>query len=169
MAKRTVATPTGHEWTVRRLWAPRFRGETITGRVWRRLRGTGRRTGSGLADAASNPGCGADLFDELAIVIGVVVVVLVIAFVVVPLLVVVVDLLLLLLLTVLGLVARVVFRRPWVVEALGPDDLCLTWRIVGWRASGEAVDFIADALAHGAPPPPGHEVSSRPGKTAPRA
>ena len=167
MAKRTVVTPAGQEWRVRRLWAPRFRGETITGRVWRRLRSTGRRTGGGL-DVASNPGCGADLFDELAIVIGLVAVVLFVVFVAVPLLVVVVDLLLLVLLTGLGLVARVVFRRPWVVEALGPDDLRLTWRIVGWRTSGEAVDFIADALAHGAPPPPGHEVSPRPGGSAPR-
>jgi hypothetical protein len=168
MAKRTVTTLTGDEWTVRRLWAPRFRGETLTGRAWRRIRATGRRTGDGL-DVASNPGCGADLFDELAIVIGVVVVVLFVAFVAVPLLVALLDLLVLILLTGLGLVARVVFRRPWVVEALGPGDLRLTWRIVGWGTSGEAVDYIADALAHGAPPPPGHEVSRRPGAASPGA
>lgn len=163
-----MTTPAGDEWRVRRLWAPRFRGETLTGRAWRRMRRTGRRTGDGL-DVASSPGCGADLFDELAIVIGIVVVVLFVVFVAVPLLVALLDLLLLLLLTGLGLVGRVVFRRPWVVEALGPDQHRLTWRIVGWGASGEAVDYIADALAHGAPPPPGHEASPRPGTAAPGA
>jgi hypothetical protein len=161
MAKRTVTTPAGDQWTVRRLWAPRFRGETLTGRAWRRIRRTGRRTGDGL-DVASSPGCGLDLVDELAIVIGAIVVVLFVAFVAVPLLVALVDLLLLMLLTGLGLVGRVAFRRPWVVEAVGPSDLRLTWRIVGWQTSAESVDFIADALAHGAPPPPGHEVARRP-------
>lgn len=156
-----MTTPGGDLWQVRRLWAPRLRGETLWGRAWRRIRRTGRRTGE-FADAG-NPGCAGDLLDELAIVLAVIAVVLFVVFVGVPLLVALLDLLLLVLLTVLGVVGRVVFRRPWVIEAVGPDTMRRTWRIVGWRASHEAVDFIADALAHGAPPPPGHEVSPRPG------
>jgi len=62
-----------------------------------------------------------------------------------------------------GLGARVLFRRPWVVEATGPDPLRRTWRIVGWRASGEKVDEIAGLLAHGHPLPAGYEVNQRPG------
>ncbi len=71
------------------------------------------------------------------------------------------DVVVVVLLTVLGIVARVLFRRPWVVEATSGDEMRRTWRIVGWRASHEAVDSIAGTLAHGHPPPPGYEVSAR--------
>jgi hypothetical protein len=165
MARRTVTTPGGDRWTVRRLWAPRLRGETLWARAWRRIRGSWRRTGE-FADAG-DPGCAVDLVEELALVLAVIAVVLFVVFVGVPLLVALIDLLLLVLLTVLGIVARVVFRRPWVIEAVGPDTMRRTWRVVGWRASREAVDDIGTALAHGAPPPPGHEVSHRPGAGAP--
>ena len=160
MAKRTEITPSGDLWRVRRLWAPRWRGETFTSRAWGRLRRSGRRTGH-MADVPS-PGCAADLVDELAIAVGVILVVLFVVFVGVPLLLAVIDLLALMLLTALGVVARVVFRRPWMVEAVGPDEVRRTWRIVGWRASREAVDSIADGLAHGAPPPRGHEAAPPP-------
>jgi hypothetical protein len=36
------------------------------------------------------------------------------------------------------------------------------WRVVGWRASGEMVDVAADALASGAPVPPGFETPDAP-------
>jgi hypothetical protein len=157
---RTVTTPSGETWRVRRLWAPRLRGESLLGRAWRRARGAVRR--GDLSDVP-DAGCAVDLADELAIVVVAVVAVLVLVFFVVPLLVALIDLVILVVLTLLGIVARVLFRRPWVVEATAPDRSRLRWRIVGWRASREAVDEIADALAHGHRPPPGHEPSPRPG------
>jgi hypothetical protein len=68
-----------------------------------------------------------------------------------------VDLALLVLLTVLGIAARVVPRRPWVVEADASDGRQVLWRVVGWRDSGELADAAADALAHGISLPPGSE------------
>jgi hypothetical protein len=159
MTRRQVTTPSGEAWVVRRLWSPRLQGEHPWSRFRRRARGTGRRAGE-LADA--DPGC-LDLGDLVAAVV-IVAVVLLAVFVVVPLLVAVVDLLLILVLTVLGLAARVVFRRPWVVEATRRGEAIRhTWRVVGWRASGERVDEVAGALAHGLPLPPDGVASGRPG------
>ena len=76
----------------------------------------------------------------------------------VPLLLAILDLLLLALLTALGIAARIVFRRPWIVEADGPTGHRVRWRVVGWRASGATVDAAAEALAHGAAVPPGYET-----------
>jgi len=161
MAKRTVTTPSGEVWQVRRLWAPRLKGERVWSRVRRRTRRVGRRSGE-LADAP-DPGCAGDLLDDLAIAAVVVLVVLFVVLVGIPLLVALLDLVVIALLTLLGVVARVVFRRPWVIEATDGGATRRTWRIAGWRASREAVDHIAGALAHGHPPPTGYEMSNRPG------
>lgn len=163
MAKRTVTTPAGEPWQVRRLWAPRLQGESLWARLRRRMRVVRRRS---EAMDVPDPGCAVDALDELIFVVVLVAVVLFVVLVGFPLLVALLDVLLVALLTVLGVVGRVVFRRPWVVEATGPDELRRTWRVVGWRASREAVDFVADALAHGHPPPPGHEVARRVGAPA---
>ena len=165
MAKRTVTTPSGEVWQVRRLWAPRLKGERLWTRLRRRVRGVGRRTGQ-VADVP-DPGCASDLLDDIAIVAIVVLVVLFVVFVGIPLLVALFDLLLVALLTLLGIVARVVFRRPWIVEATGSGPARHTWRIRGWRASSEAVEHIADSLAHGHAPPSGDEMSNRPGTSPP--
>lgn len=171
MAGRTVTTPTGDEWRVWRVWAPRLGGETLLARLRRRTR-IGRSLARGAGEAG-DPGCILDAFDELFFVLVVVLAVGVLVLVGVPLLLAVVDLVFLLLVTVLGLAARVLFRRPWVVEArsstpLAPDPGAArpsdapvpaarrhTWRVVGWRASGEHVDHVANALAHGNTLPPG--------------
>jgi len=156
---RTVTTPSGETWRVRRLWVPRMRGETLWSRVKRRIRRS--RRVSEWSDLGE--GCVFDL-DDLLILVALVVALVVLVFLVVPLLLVVVDLLFLLLLLLLGVAARIVFRRPWVVEATDSGPLRHTWRIVGWRASGEKVDEIANLLAHGHPLPPGVEVTTRPGR-----
>lgn len=163
MGKRSVTTPSGEVWQVRRVWAPGLRGERLWSRLRRRTKG-GRQGSSELGDLAES-GCGPDLLDDLVIVVAIGAVVLFLAVFGLPLLFALLDVAVIALLTVLGIVARVLFRRPWVVEATGGDRLRRTWRVVGWRASREAVDDIADALAHGHPPPPGHEVSPRPGVT----
>jgi hypothetical protein len=155
---RTVTTPAGETWRVRRLWVPRMRGETLWSRLRRRIK-RARRV-SDWADVGD--GCFVDL-DDLVIVVVVVVVVVLLVFLVVPLLLVLLDVLVLVLLLVLGVAARIAFRRPWVVEATDDGPLRHTWRIVGWRASGEKVEEIAGLLAHGHPLPAGYEDSQRPG------
>jgi hypothetical protein len=39
-----------------------------------------------------------------------------------------------------------------------------TWRIVGWRASGDMVDAVANALTHGNSLPPGSPMSPPPSR-----
>jgi hypothetical protein len=93
------------------------------------------------------------LFDELAwVLLAVVVLILVVVFVV-PLVIAIVDVVVLLLLAGLGMVGRVVFRRPWTVEARAGDGTVLTWPVVGWRASGERCAEVAELLASGVIPP----------------
>lgn len=157
---RTVTTPAGDVWRVRRLWAPRLQGESLLARAWRRM-GRARRVGRGIGE--SDPGCFMDFSDGLVVGLLVIAAVLLLIFFVIPLLAALVDVVILVVLTLLGIVARVLFRRPWVIEATTPARPRHTWRVIGWRASGEAVDDIADALAHGHPPPAGYELSPRPG------
>jgi hypothetical protein len=65
------------------------------------------------------------------------------------------------LLALLGIAGRMLFRRPWTVEALSEAGDRHRWRVVGLRASREHAADVANALAHGNPLP-GGEVSSRP-------
>jgi hypothetical protein len=153
---RVVQAPDGLRWEVRRRWATRLGNETLWGRFRRRIRGTGSR-GRALLDGADvADGC---VFDDLlvgvAVAIAVILVVVLLVFVMIPLLVALVDLLILLLLGLLGLFGRIVFRRPWTVEARGDDDTVRRWKVVGWRASAERRDEIAALLAAGITPPGG--------------
>ncbi|MGH9189935.1 MAG: hypothetical protein ACRD0Q_07890 [Acidimicrobiales bacterium] len=78
----------------------------------------------------------------------------VVVYVALPLLLVVVDIGLVVFLAIVGLVARLVLRRPWTVEAIADDGSRLVWRVVGWRASGDQVAGVSAALAAGQRPPP---------------
>lgn len=147
----TITGPDGRQWTVRRRLAPRLGAETVFGRARRRVGSVINRTTNGL-DVAD--GCLAFDLDAIVVVLLVLVALLLLIFVVIPLLVVIVDLVILLLLALLGIVARVVFRRPWVLEAASSDGRRHQWRVVGWRRSGEQCRHIAQMLAAGIVPPP---------------
>lgn len=75
-------------------------------------------------------------------------------YVVVPLLVALVDLLILILVALLGALTRVLFRRPWTVEARAADGTTQHWRVTGWRASHERCIEIAQRLQAGIEPDP---------------
>jgi hypothetical protein len=45
--------------------------------------------------------------------------------------------------------ARLLFRRPWVVEAASDTRERRRWRVVGWRASRELLANVANASPHG--------------------
>lgn len=98
-------------------------------------------------------GCRSEI-DVVAIALLVVVLVLVALVVVLPLVFVVVDLAILVVLALVGLVAKMVFRRPWVVEAVTDRGKRHEWRVVGWRRSGERCQEIAQSLEAGVIPPP---------------
>jgi hypothetical protein len=75
-----------------------------------------------------------------------------------PALVFVLDLLLVLALAAAGVATRVLFQRPWVVGAVATDASTdgsaagRGWSVVGWRASGAAIEVVAAALASGREP-----------------
>jgi hypothetical protein len=79
----------------------------------------------------------------------VVVVVLFLAWLVIlPVAILLLDIAFLMLIAVAGIATRMLFKRPWIIEATtsGEHHRCA---IVGWRASQRAVDQIARALERG--------------------
>lgn len=153
----------GRTWTVRRRWVPRLGPETLWARVRRRVRQTVRRTSD------LDPGTGCLDFGGLDDVLVALVLLIVLAaavFVVIPLLVALLDVLLVVLLSLLGVVARIAFRRPWTIEAVASDDTRLAWHVVGWKQSGALVRDLADRLRVGVPlPEPGAWSQAPPGAT----
>ncbi|HEX2040128.1 MAG TPA: hypothetical protein VHF47_10400 [Acidimicrobiales bacterium] len=137
----TVSSPDGNRWYVRRVWLP-WRPR------WRRPRADS--TDLNLVDPS---GCLDDTVGAVvAIVAGVVLAVLFVIFVV-PVLITLFEVALVLLLAAAGAMARIVLRRPWVVEATpATGSGCFRWKVVGWRRSGEVVDEVARRLAAGERP-----------------
>ena len=143
---------TGRTWAVRRRWVARFRGrspwERLTGRVRRMAKETVRSTGEGAGAADAEWGWVLIVF---AVAIVAVIVVL-------PLFLALVEVVALLVVAGVALLARILLRRPWVVEARAGDGEVLRWRVVGWRASGAKVLEVADDLAAGVVPPDAERV-----------
>jgi hypothetical protein len=104
-----------------------------------------RRRAADLGDVA-DPGCAGDVVDGLVAFVVIVAVVLFLIFVGIPFLVALGELVLIVVLAVAGVVGRVLFRRPWMVDAVDPAGAHHAWSVVGFRASGVARRFIADRV-----------------------
>jgi hypothetical protein len=66
---------------------------------------------------------------------------------VIPALIFVVELALVLVAVGLGVLGRVLFRRPWTVEArVDGTSQGGEWKVTGWRASGQVLNSIAEQL-----------------------
>jgi hypothetical protein len=131
---RSVVAPDGSRWRVRRLWLPRLR----------------RRPRLGSLDHVDGALIGSGTDDLAGLVLGALAVV-----VVAVLGLFVLSYLLLLLEAVvlpLVLVAKIVLHRPFTVQATDEHGDRRTWPVVGWRASGEAVDEAARAIEQGRDP-----------------
>lgn len=99
--------------------------------------------------AGADAGCLEVIGEVLLAALGVLLVIAVMIFILVPVLVAIAELVVVALLALLGLAGRLVFRRPWTVEARAGDGSCLAWRVVGWRASGEHGAWVAELLGSG--------------------
>jgi hypothetical protein len=154
MAER-VAGPDGRSWVVMRRWVPRLPGETLWGRFRSRFGRGSRRTRKwdGVGDVANLAAEGADGLGGVFAVIGLVLAAVVLVLLVLPLLIALVEVLVLVLLALVAIGARILFRRPWTVEAVASDETILEWRIVGWRASAEHARTVAGLIAAGMEPP----------------
>ena len=153
-----VTTPAGI-WNVRRRWAPRHLGQqTIWARFLDRSRRVRRRTAD-LGDIA-DPGCAPDIAGGIVVVLLIIALLLFLIFVGIPLLIALGELLFIVVLAVVGVVGRVLFRRPWTVDAIDPAGTRHAWSVVGWRSSRDARRFIADRIAAAGSVPTDDEVSA---------
>lgn len=75
----------------------------------------------------------------------------------IPLLLFGVELIILGALLAAGVIGRIMFRRPWVIEARCHDPLAhgrrLEWQVIGWRKSRGLIDRVRSDLAAGREPP----------------
>lgn len=148
-----VRSPDGRQWKIRRRWVPRLGTERILSKVRHQVP-TKEKSGSDGAGVDTRDWMPFAQIDVVAIALLVLVVVLVALLIVVPVLFVVLDLAILAVLAVAGIVAKVLFRRPWVVEAVTDRGKRHEWRVAGWRRSGERCLEIARSLEAGVIPPP---------------
>lgn len=146
-------------WHVRRRWAPRHLGsQTIWARFLQRSRKVRRRTAE-LGDLP-DPGCAPDIAEGILVFILLVVVILFLIFIGIPLLIALGELIFIVLLALAGVAARVLFRRPWTIDAMSPSGAHCDWSIVGWKASGKARQFISERIASTRTVPTKEEVSA---------
>jgi hypothetical protein len=142
---RRVTAPDGREWKVGRQWLPaRMR--------IRRDEGDGPGDGDGILDTMGDFLGMDDAGAGILVGFAVLALSALLFAVVFPVIALTLELIILLALFMAGIVGRVVFHRPWHVLAR-TDGASYRWPVRGWRASGERVDAVADALAGGSLPP----------------
>lgn len=137
MGSTRARDPQGGEWVVRRKW------------MHRRLKWRGKRGAGDLLDGAELAGLAGDLPIVGVFLVAVALVLLAIAAVmfIVPAVIFVVELLIVVLIVGIGLTGRVLFGRPWTVEAKQlATGSAYEWKVTGWRASRNLVATIADQL-----------------------
>jgi hypothetical protein len=159
--------PNGVEWSVRVVWQPRWRS------LWRRFRAWRKRhddpdvdvaevasSGRGLPGGGGGHGFLDNVGDDFWIVVAVVAFALfaVLAWwVLIPVLLLFLDTIIVAILLAAAIPLRVLFRRPWTVEATLPGERApagFAVEVVGWRAARAARDEIADRVRAGLPPAP---------------
>jgi hypothetical protein len=137
-----VTAPKGVQWKVRVVWRPRWRSLERRFDEWReKSRGYGTPPFWTL-DVTDPVGC-------LVTVIGGTILVVLVLWIVLPLLLLIVDLAIVVVLLVVTVVARVLFRRPWTVEATTTGGRSFTTDVTGLRAAFRQRDEIADQLRRG--------------------
>jgi len=157
---RSITGPDGRVWRVRRVLLPRpprWKGRPLPKHGKRERTKRSARNWADAADGLDVVGnIGEGLGGVAAVLVAIVFVVVLIAFawfVLFPVLFLLLDLVLILLIAGGGVALRLLFRRPWKIEAKTEDPLeSHSWGVVGLRASADAVHSVADALARGVPP-----------------
>ncbi|MEV0719329.1 hypothetical protein [Asanoa sp. NPDC050611] len=163
-----MTAPDDTRWTVRVVWAPRWRALARRFGGWRRRR-KNRHADSGdvvdgalkIGDAATSGSGGGraggfDLGDAIVVLVLVFLAIIAAAalfwWVLLPLLLVAIDLMIVLVLLVVTVVGRVLFRRPWTVEATAGNGERVIAEVVGWRAALRTRDEVAELLRRGQRP-----------------
>jgi hypothetical protein len=161
-----VQAPDNTSWRVRVVWEPRWRAMARRYGGWRRHRQDDSSGASGLPDlsgvdipvARSGGGgfwndLGDDILVGIAVIVGVIVFGLLFWWLLLPLLLLILDAVAVVVLLAAGIAGRVLFRRPWTVQASGgPEAARIAVRVIGWRAALRARDEMAGRLRAGDPP-----------------
>jgi len=139
---------------VRRRWIPHSEGRGISARFKKRRKdGSGKKGDrSSWLDVLDVPasGCGEDIAGLVVVAIAALLLIVLVAFG--PGLILIgIDLAWLVIVFVAGLFARVVLRRPWLVEAVPSSGERRRFAVQGFRGAGRARDEIATDLAAGLP------------------
>ncbi|HET9677393.1 MAG TPA: hypothetical protein VFP21_07820 [Solirubrobacterales bacterium] len=141
-----VKAADGAQWRVRRRWldrpAPNLRRSFKANRE--------EATEAGVLDGIFGAPNLTDSGASIALGIAVLLVILILL----PLLGVALELIALLFLVFSGVVARVVFHRPWIIlaEKLGDPEERVAFAVKGWRDSSQALRELRTAIAATGPP-----------------
>jgi Flp pilus assembly protein TadB len=143
-----VAAPEGSQWTVRVAWQPRWRSLARRFNEWWEQH---KQPGTPPLENLDIDGPGGCLA-SIVVMIGAMIIAGLFWWLVVPLLLMIVDVAIVVVVLVVTVAARVVFRRPWTVEATASDGRIVTAHVKGWRAALRRRDEIADQLRQGHQP-----------------
>ncbi|HVF54209.1 MAG TPA: hypothetical protein VNC78_11490, partial [Actinomycetota bacterium] len=137
MKQVTTTDPGGTSWTIRRRWLP-----------WT-VRWRGRGNAFHALDGADLAGSFDDLLGMplLLLLVGALLVI----FLVLPIVLLIVELVVTVLVVAVAVVVRILFGRPWLVDAFEGDGNKprYVWGVPGWSASGRAVDDVAGQISSG--------------------
>ena len=135
MFRRKVKDPDGRKWTLGRHWLPR--------------RKRFKKADIDMPDFLPDFG-GDDLgvFGAIIVAIVAVVVAIFLALLLFNVVALAIELLIVILVALVGLIGRVVFRRPWIVFAKAGDQQ-LEYPVVGYFNSRRRIDELATALSSG--------------------
>jgi len=142
--EQRVCGPEGREWTVGVRWLPRR--PTWLGWGPGRTRKKGEPSDLEWLDLAG--GCMPDDIPVLGAIVAIIIVLTLIWFAVLPVAVFALDLLFVLILAAAGVATRVLFRRPWIVEASTEGEV-RRWPVVGLGSSRAMVGEVVWAIEHG--------------------
>ena len=143
MFRRKVKDPHGRKWTLGRHWMPR--------------RKRFKKADLDLPDFLSDIGGGDDLgiFAAIFLTIAAFFLAIFLALLLFNVVALAIELSIVILVALVGLISRVVFRRPWTVFAKSGDQQ-LTYPVVGYFNSKRRIDELATQLSSGAQLPPGN-------------
>jgi hypothetical protein len=142
MFRRKVKDPHGRRWTLGRHWMPR--------------RKRFKKADLDMPDFLTDIG-GDDLgiFAAIFLAIAAFFLTIFLALLLFNVVALAIELSIVIIIGLVGLISRVVFRRPWTVFAKSGDQQ-VEYPVVGYLNSGQKIDELAEALSSGAQLPPGH-------------
>jgi len=166
------------DWVVRVVWEPRWSALSRRFGGWRRKKAGNRVDFSGLdlPDIATTSGngdsrggggghigsggggggfwdaVGEDILATIVAVMAVIVAGALFWWLLLPLLLMIVDLSVVIVLLLAGVLARVLLRRPWVIEAVPRRGPAQTFEVVGWRNARREQALAAERIAEGREP-----------------